>query len=97
MTQNNSIDKILLGVSVTFALDIVISLLLFFLGGIFQFPPFIIAPFVIGLLQLLYIVPLIIWSIANQRWGFMKGVIIAAVITALLNGGCWLILFSSST
>lgn len=44
----------------------------------------------IGITQLIYIIPLIIWLIRQRRWGLMKGVIIGAVLTALLNGGCWL-------
>lgn len=50
--------------------------------------------FLIGVTQLVYVIPLIIWAVRQQRWGFMKGVIIAAVVTALLNGGCWLIFFN---
>jgi hypothetical protein len=44
----------------------------------------------IGITQIIYIIPLIIWLIRQRNWGLMKGVIIGAVITALLNGGCWL-------
>ena len=54
----------------------------------------IIVPFcwLIGLGQFLYIIPLIIW-LARQRQGeSIKGVIIGAVITILLNGGgCFLL------
>jgi len=44
----------------------------------------------IGITQLIYIIPLIIRLVRQRNWGLMKGVIIAAVLTALLNGGCWL-------
>ncbi|MBA3924097.1 MAG: hypothetical protein H0X31_21330 [Nostocaceae cyanobacterium] len=44
------------------------------------------------LLQLLYVIPLILWLRRRQYLGMMKGVIIGAVITALLNGGCFLLL-----
>ncbi|HBE20795.1 MAG TPA: hypothetical protein DEG17_00930 [Cyanobacteria bacterium UBA11149] len=46
----------------------------------------------IGIAQLIYVIPLIIWLRWKRKWGIMKGVIIGAVITALLNGGCWLLL-----
>jgi hypothetical protein len=46
----------------------------------------------IGISQLLYVIPLIIRLKQRQEWGLMKGVIIGAVLTALLNGGCWLFL-----
>ncbi|MFE1745667.1 hypothetical protein [Coleofasciculus sp. H7-2] len=52
--------------------------------------------FYIGLSQFLYVIPIIFWLIRQQRWGLMKGVIIGAVLTALLNGGCWLLITSAS-
>ena len=50
----------------------------------------------IGLSQFLYVIPIIFWLRRQQRWGLMKGVIIGAVLTVLLNGGCWLIIISAS-
>ncbi len=41
--------------------------------------------FSIGLLQLLYVVPLILLFKRQQKWGMMKGMIIGAVMTAFLN------------
>jgi hypothetical protein len=47
----------------------------------------------IDLGQLIYILPLIIWLTYLQKREFMKGVIIGAVITVLINfGGCYLFL-----
>jgi hypothetical protein len=45
--------------------------------------------FGICLYQLLYVLPAIIWLKRQQRWGLMKGIIIGAVITALLSGPCF--------
>lgn len=45
----------------------------------------------IGISQLVYVVPVIFLLKRQGQWGVMKGVIIGAVITALLNGGCWLL------
>lgn len=45
-----------------------------------------------GLTQLFYVIPVVFWFRRQQQWGLMKGVIIGAVITALLNGGCFLLL-----
>ena len=45
----------------------------------------------IGIAQLFYVIPLVMWFQQRRQWGLMKGVIIGAVMTALLNGGCWLI------
>ena len=55
---------------------------------------YIYALFGIGIAQLIYVIPLVIWLRRKRKWGLMKGVIIGAVLTALLNGGCWL-LFSN--
>lgn len=49
--------------------------------------------FYIGITQLIYIIPLMILLIQQRNWGVLKGVIIGAVLTGLLNGGCYLILF----
>jgi heme/copper-type cytochrome/quinol oxidase subunit 4 len=46
----------------------------------------------LGVLQLLYVVPRSIALNRRQRWARLKGVIAAAVIVALLNGGCWVML-----
>ena len=51
----------------------------------------------IGVSQLIYIVPVIIKLNRQRQWGLMKGVIIGAVITVLLNGGCWLWVYSAFT
>jgi hypothetical protein len=48
----------------------------------------------IGLAQAIYVVPAIVVLSRRQQWGLMKGVIVGAVITALLNGGCWLLIVS---
>ncbi|MBD2208511.1 hypothetical protein H6G27_01335 [Nostoc linckia FACHB-104] len=45
--------------------------------------------------QLLYVIPLCILLRRQQRLAMMKGVIIGAVITALLNGSCFLLVFSN--
>ncbi|MEG4320985.1 MULTISPECIES: hypothetical protein [unclassified Microcoleus] len=50
--------------------------------------------FGIGLVQIIYVIPAIIILSRQRQFAVMKGVIIGAVITALLNGGCWL-LFAS--
>ena len=45
----------------------------------------------IGITQLIYVIPLVFWLRRERKWGLMKGIILGAVITALLNGGCWLL------
>jgi hypothetical protein len=53
---------------------------------------FLLLIFGIGLSQLIYIIPIVVRFSRRQQWGRMKGVIIAAVFTALLNGSCFLAL-----
>lgn len=40
--------------------------------------------------QLFYVIPLTIWLKRQGKIGMMKGVIFGAVMTALLNGACFL-------
>ncbi|MEN8447263.1 MAG: hypothetical protein ABG776_19875, partial [Cyanobacteria bacterium J06555_13] len=56
---------------------------------------FLFAFFGIGITQLLYVIPLVLWTRSKCRFDTMKGVIIGAVITLLLNGGCFLLLTAS--
>ena len=63
-----------------FANNIITALLLAFFG--------------IGITQLIYVVPAIVILQRRQRYEMMKGVITAAVITALLNGACYIYVMS---
>ncbi|MGG6268819.1 hypothetical protein ACQ4M3_32535 [Leptolyngbya sp. AN03gr2] len=46
--------------------------------------------FFIGISQLLYVIPTIIILNRDRQYALMKGVIIGAIITALLNGVCYI-------
>ena len=50
--------------------------------------------FGIGISQLIYVVPAIIVLRRRREFALLKGLIIGAIITALLNGGCWLLVYS---
>lgn len=52
--------------------------------------------FGIGISQLLYIIPLTIWLRKKGRTLLANGVIVGAIITALLNGGCYVMIFSGN-
>lgn len=105
MSQRNEIAQIIYGMFFVLGLHIfaitVLSLLAYLVnlvGGIIISPInnlWIYAVFGIGISQLLYVIPLIIRLKRLQKWGLMKGVIIGAVLTALLNGGCWLLLIGT--
>jgi hypothetical protein len=47
----------------------------------------------ISIVQLIYGIPTMLWLRRRQQFALMKGVIIGTVITALLNGGCFLMVF----
>lgn len=50
----------------------------------------------IGVIQLIYVIPRVIWLVQQRKWNRMKGVVTAAVIVFLLNGGGWLYLLQFS-
>lgn len=46
----------------------------------------------IGIVQFIYVIPAIVWLRRQQQFTLMKGVIIGAVLTALGNGACYVII-----
>ncbi|GIN58807.1 hypothetical protein MUB24_06940 [Lederbergia sp. NSJ-179] len=80
---------------VGFLILVVINLLLFILVlNSMDFLPeiFFFYLMFIGVAQLIYVIPLIIYGKKKNLPGFAKGIIIAAGITFLLNAGCYGIL-----
>jgi len=69
-----------------------------FLLHLIQIPLTFVTPFLslifIGISQLVYIIPAIIFYWRDRRRGVVKGLIIAAAITFLLNGSCTVIFFT---
>jgi hypothetical protein len=48
-------------------------------------------PFAIGLTQLIYVIPLCLCLRRRRQLDMIKGVTIAAIVTVLLNGSCFLV------
>ena len=108
MSQRIEVTGIILGIllliGMHFAAFVLISVILLIISIIptpisnnYLWMPLIIFPSVsIGLFQILYVIPVVVWLKRRQEWGLMKGVIIGAVLTALLKGGCWLLVYSGS-
>lgn len=46
----------------------------------------------ISLVQLVYVLPFMIWLFRRQQFESLKGTITAGILTALLNGGCFILL-----
>ncbi len=105
MSQRNEILQILLGILLLFGLHLlaggIIFLIGWFYGQIFGYSNYnFLGIWIIGswgffIWQMLYVIPLCLWLRRQQRLAMMKGVIIGAVITALLNGTCFLLLFTN--
>jgi hypothetical protein len=47
------------------------------------------APLLIGVTQLVYMVPAILAALRRQRSALARGLIIGAALTFLLNAACW--------
>ncbi len=96
MSQENEFGDIARGFSLAIGLNILAAIFFLVMATLFsnlQLPfsfLFIYLFYGIGLSQLVYIIPIAIRFYRRRQWGRMKGVIIGAVITALLNGGCFL-------
>jgi hypothetical protein len=50
--------------------------------------------FGLGLVQALYVVPLCLYLDRRQQHAVVMGILIGAVLTLLLNGGCFVLFFS---
>jgi hypothetical protein len=95
-TEPNEIVEIIKGFLLLFFLHNLAGMLIFgmgfIIGAIFGGYSFASVWIVGGMgflfWQLLYVLPLINWLKRRGKIGMMKGVIIGAVITALLNGSC---------
>mgnify|MGYP001797702765 FL=1 len=105
MTNNpdqNEIAQIVGGFMVLMAFHSVAAILIFGLGfgigmlmGGYSFLTIWVAGS-IGFLfwQLLYVIPLVLRFKRRRRFGLMKGVIVGATITALVNGACFVAAFA---
>jgi hypothetical protein len=105
MSQRNEILNVFLGIFLLLGLHLIAGGIIFGLGllsgQIFGYSNYnylgiwIIGSWGFFIWQMLYVIPLCLWLRRQQRLAMMKGVIIGAVITALLNGTCFLLLFTN--
>lgn len=100
MSERKEWQDIIQGIGLSLFLNIAFFLVCGLLGSFLSPIPglrflvtfFSLAIFGIGLFQLLYVIPIVISLKSKEKWGEMKGLIIGAVLTFLLNSGCWLLL-----
>ncbi|HEY9705276.1 MAG TPA: hypothetical protein V6C58_22750 [Allocoleopsis sp.] len=101
MYEKDNLGKMIAGIFLVIPLHIAAITITATLTGVLQsiipgsYPILIMAMFGIGIFQFLYVIPTLIILYNKEEWGLMKGVIIGAIITFLLNGGCWLLLLSA--
>jgi hypothetical protein len=105
MSQRNESLNIFLGILLLFAFHCLAIVIIFALGllygQIFGSNNYnVLGIWMVGVAgffvwQMLYVIPICIWLKRQQRLAMMKGVIIGAVITALLNGSCFLLMFTN--
>jgi hypothetical protein len=79
------------GIVTVFGINILIIFIALCLNTIS--PIFMSVVFSIGLIQLIYVLPLLHWSMKRRVKGFTKGVILGASAIALINFGCFLFTF----
>ncbi len=102
MKTKKELNQIILGIIMLLIMHSAVLVILVILAYIIRLFNTLLAAniilpiFYIGLLQLLYVIPAVIWLRQKQQWGRMKGVLVGAGITALLNVGLlalWLLSF----
>ena len=100
MSQINEIKGIVSGIFLLMGLHLAAIILVIIIssistGGIgFYIASFLNLGFLaIGIAQLIYVVPAIIVLRRRREFAVIKGLIIGAIITALVNGGCWLFIY----
>lgn len=79
------------GIVTVFGIDI----LIIFIGLLLNTfsPIFLSVVFSIGLIQLIYVIPLLRWSMKRRVKGFSKGLMIGATAIAAINIICFLVTF----
>jgi hypothetical protein len=100
MSQINEIKGIVSGIFLLMGLHLAAVILGIIIGSIsiggigFYIGSFLNLGFLgIGIAQLIYVVPAIIVLRRRREFAVLKGLIIGAIITALLNGACWLLIY----
>ncbi|HEY9623006.1 MAG TPA: hypothetical protein V6C78_21800 [Crinalium sp.] len=97
-TESNEIQEIIKGILLLLLFHILAGAIIFLLGFLIGFITGGYSIFVVWIVgsmgflfwQLLYVIPLVLRLKRRGKIGMMKGVIICAVFTALVNGACFL-------
>jgi hypothetical protein len=91
LLKKSHIGDAIAGIVTVFGIDILIISIGLFLN-VFS-PIFMSIVFSIGLIQLIYLIPLLRWSVKRRVKGFTKGLLFGALAIATINFGCFLVTF----
>jgi hypothetical protein len=89
--KKSHIGDAIAGIVTVFAIDILIIFISLLLNTVS--PMFMSVVFAIGLIQLIYVLPLLHWSIKRRVKGFSKGLLLGALAIATINICCFLVTF----
>jgi hypothetical protein len=89
--KKSHIGDAIAGIVTVFGIDILIIFIALLLNTLS--PIFMSVVFSIGLIQLLYVIPLLRWSVKRRVKGFSKGLLFGALAIATINFGCFLVTF----
>jgi hypothetical protein len=89
--KKSHIGDAIAGIVTVFGIDILIIFISLCLNTFS--PVFMSVVFSIGLIQLIYLLPLLRWSVKRRVKGFSKGLLLGALAIATLNFGCFLVTF----
>jgi hypothetical protein len=89
--KKSHIGDAIAGIVTIFGIDILVILIGLVLNTFS--PVFMTVVFSIGLVQLIYLLPLLRWSVKRKVKGFSKGLLFGAIAIATINFGCFLVTF----
>jgi hypothetical protein len=89
--KKSHIGDAIAGIVTVFAIDILIIFISLALNTVS--PMFMSVVFSIGAIQLIYILPLLRWSVKRRVKGFTKGLLLGAMTIATVNFACFLVTF----
>lgn len=89
--KKSHIGDAIAGIVTIVGIDILVFFIALFLNTFS--PVFMSVVFSIGLIQLIYLLPLLRWSVKRRVKGFSKGLLFGALAIATVNFGCFLVTF----
>lgn len=89
--KRSHIGDAIAGIVTVFGIDTLVIFIALLLNTFS--PVFMSVVFSIGFIQLVYLIPLLRWSIKRRVKGFSKGLLFGAIAIATINFGCFLVTF----